>query len=178
MSPFTPKGARARWRIIFDILAELQPGEVLTYGRAAEAVDLDPEAGRTLLQAAVRRAGRENERVNRRAIEAVPTVGYRVVAASEHERLARQYQSRSVVALQSGQSKAVNVRLDELSPEGREVIGAMALAFARQGDAIRALDVRQQRLDEALAATTLKADRTEDEVAALRVRLDALENRK
>lgn len=177
MTPFRPVGERARWRIIFDLLAGMQPGEVLTYEDAAEAVGLDPVADLAVLQAAFRRAGQENEVTNRRAIEAVPRIGYRVVTADEHERLARKYQGRSIVALQSGRSKVSNVRLDELSAEGRAVIEAMGLAFSRQADAIRGLDIRQRNLEDALTATTQTANRTQEEVAEMRSRMAALEER-
>ena len=51
----------------------------------------------------------------------------------------------------------------------------MALAFSRQEDFNRRMDVRQKQLEGAMAAVSAKTDRSADEVAQLRARLEALE---
>lgn len=174
--PFTPVGERARWRIVYDVLTDLMPGDVLTYERCASVLDLDPVSDRGLIQKTVREAQRRNEVDNKRAIEAVPNVGYRVVQPIEHARLAKNYQRRSVVALRSGKSKVVHVDLAGMNPDTRKGFELMALAFSRQEDFNRRVDVRQRRLEEGLAAVAQKTERSSDEVAELRARLEALEH--
>ena len=175
--PFAPAGERARWRIVYDVLATLGPGDVITYDQAAEMLGLDPLQDRGLIQSAVRDAARRNEVDNKHAIEAVRNVGYRVVEAIEHARLAKNYQRKSEVAIRSGKSKVVNVDLSCLDHDTRRGFELMALAFSRQEDVNRKFDVRQQKLESALAAVTQKTDRSADEVAQLRARLEALETR-
>lgn len=177
MRPFQSSGERARWRIIYDVLAAMSPGDVLTYDRCAELLDLDPLQDRGLIQSAVRDAQRRNEVDNKSAIEAVPNVGYRVVEAIEHARLAKNYQRRSEVAISSGKSKVVNVDMSGLDHDTRHMFELMALAFSRQEDINRKFDVRQRKLESALAAVSQKTDRSADEVAQLRARLEALEAR-
>ena len=173
--PFQPKGERARWRIIYDVLAALGPGDVLTYDRCAVLLDLDPLKDRGLIQGAVRDAARRNEVDNKHAIEAIPNKGYRVVEAVEHARLAKNYQRRSVVALKAGKSKVVNVNMAGLDPDTRRGFELMAVAFARQEDFNRRLDIRQRRLEQSVAAVTQTVDRSAEEVAELRARLERLE---
>ena len=175
MAPFQPRGDRARWRIIYDTLATLGPGDVLTYDQCGELLDLEPFKDRGLIHNAVRDAARRNEVDNKRAVEAVPNVGYRVVEAVEHARLAKGYQRRSAVALRAGRSKVVNVDMSQLDPDTRRGFELMAVAFARQEDFNRRLDIRQRRLEESVAAVTQTVDRSAEEVAELHARLERLE---
>ena len=137
--PFAPIGDRARWRVIYDVLAELEPGDVLTYGRAAELLDLHETHDRAAIQKAIRRAAQENEVVNKRVIEPVKNVGYRVVHASEQAGIAKRYQRKSLDAIDTGTSKVVNVRLGELDQAERNAVAVIAAAFSRQAESIRRL---------------------------------------
>ena len=174
-APFTPVGDRARWRIIYDALAVMRPGDVLTYEHAARLLDLHPDDDRHTIQSAIRDAARRNETDNKHAIEAVPNVGYRVVQPTEHARLAKNYQRRSAVAIKSGKSKVVNVDLSGMDPDTRRGFELMALAFSRQEDFNRRMDIRQHRLERVVAATVEKTQRSSEEVAELRARLERLE---
>lgn len=175
MSPFQPVGDRARWRIVYDLLKTVPTGSMLGYDHIAGALDLDPETDRHVLQMAVRRAAKEHEQADQRAIEAVPNQGYRVVQAPEHLRLARQQQRRSSKALERGQSKVVHVDLTGLEPETRRAFEVVARAFALQMDMNRRLDVRQSKLEEAVNGMSARTDRTEQELADLKARLARLE---
>ena len=174
-APFTPVGDRARWRIIYDALAVMRPGDVLTYEHAARLLDLHPDDDRHTIQSAIRDAARRNETDNKHALEAVPNIGYRVVLPAEHARLAKHYQRRSVVALKSGRSKVVNVDMNGLDPDTRRVYEVMAVAMSQQLDFNRRMDIRQRRLERVVAATVEKTERSSEEVAELRARLERLE---
>lgn len=176
MSPFKPAGDRARWRIVYDVLLGVSIGDLVTYQALGEALNLDPDADRHKVQMAVRRAASEYLDVDKRALEAVPDEGYRVVNASGHLVLARRHQSKASKALQRGHSTASNVDLSGVEPQTRHALEVVAQAFALQMDYNRRLDVRQQRLEDALAEVAERSDRTEAEVAELRERLERLES--
>lgn len=176
MSPFEPHGDRARWRIVYeDLLVNHDENDLVTYEQLGEALDLDPETDRHMIQMAVRRAAKELEEADKQALDAVPNVGYRIVYAVEHMGLARRQQRRSHRALASGKSKVVNVDLTGLEPEARKAFEVMAQAFALQMDFNRRIDVRQKNLEQATRAVTERQARTEAELAELRERLARLE---
>jgi hypothetical protein len=89
VTPFEPAGDKARWRVLYDVLTKHGVGDVVTYDVMGEALNLDPEKERHTIQMAIRRAAREYEREDHRALEPVPNEGYRVVEPAEHMRLAR-----------------------------------------------------------------------------------------
>lgn len=175
MTPFEPVGETARWRIIYSLLEPLSTGSTLTYEQMGEALNLHPEDDRHSIQMAVRRAARESEQVDKRALEAVPNVGYRIVEPTEHGRLAVRQQQKSSRALKAGRSKVVNVDLNGVDPEVRKAFEVMAQAFSMQLDFNRRMDVRQKRLEDAVDSMAQKHDRSAGEVAALRERLERLE---
>lgn len=175
MSPFEPVGETARWRVLYQLLKETNIDGVLTYERMGVALDLDADTDRHTIQVAMRRAAKELESVDKHAVEAVPTVGYRVVWPEEHLSLARSQQRRSSKALARGHSKVVNVDLEGVDPEIRNAFQVVAAAFAMQMDFNRRTDVRQKKLEEALEAVHEKSTRTHEEVTELRERLERLE---
>lgn len=177
MSPFKAIGEQARWRTIYDLLVVTDTGGIVTYDDMAAALDLDGVKDRHVIQMAMRRAAREHETIDKRAVEAVPNLGYRVVLPPEHMRLARQHQARSSKALVAGRSKVVNVDLNGLEPDVRQAFQIVAQAFAMQMDFNRRMDVRQQRLEETLNTIAERHGRSETEIAELRERLARLERR-
>jgi hypothetical protein len=179
MSPFNPIGDRARWRTVYDLLRKTATGQVLTYEAIGEALELDPGSERHVIQMAVRRAAREHEEADNRAIESVPNKGYRVVEAPEHLRLARGHHKRASKSLVRGQSKVVHVDLGALEPETRRAFEVVAVAFAAQIEYNKTFDIRQKRLEKAFEDITARTDkteqRTEQEIAELKARLARLE---
>lgn len=175
MSPFTPRGTRARWRIIYDLLCAAKVDDIVTYEQLAEALELDPDSDRHTVQMAVRRAAQEHEQADKRALDVVPNVGYRIVRAPEHLTLARRHQKRSSRALVRGHSKAVNVDLSNVDDATRHALEMVARAFSMQMDFNRRFDVRQKRLEDAVSAVNERTERTEAEMTELRARLERLE---
>lgn len=174
-APFEPVGDLARWRTVYDMLKPLVVDDVLTYEALAQALGLNADHDRPVMQAAVRRAARTFEQADKHALVAVPNVGYRVVRADEHVVLARGQQRRASRALERGHSKVVNVDLRGLSPEVRALTEATARAFSLQMDFNRRFDVRQQRLEGVVAEVSERTDRSEAEIAELKARLARLE---
>ncbi len=124
---------------------------------------------------AMRRAAKEYEEVEKRAVESVPNVGYRIVRADEHLRLARTQQKRAGKSLARGHSKVVNVDFNEIDPETRKAFEVVARAFSMQMDFNKRFDTRQRRLEEVVESVSQRSERTEAELDALRQRLARLE---
>lgn len=175
MSPFVPIGEQARWRTLYEILQAHDVDDVVTYVEMGKALDLDPETDRHSLQMAFRRAAKQYERQDRRAVEAVPNVGYRIVEPAEHLRLARSEQRKSGKALERGQSKIVHVDLNGVEPEVRKAFEVTARAFSVLLDYSRRLDTRQDRLESALDSMATRQERSDNDVADLKARLARLE---
>jgi hypothetical protein len=175
MAAFRPLGDRARWRTLYGLLRERDIGDVLTYDAMADALELDAKADRHTMQMAMRRAARELETVDKRAVEPVLNIGYRIVEPAVHIELARRHQRKANTSLARGQSKVVNVDFNQLDPETCRAFEIVAAAFAAQIDFNRRMDVRQQHLERAVESVTQRSARTEEELAALRDRLRRLE---
>ncbi len=175
MSPFQPSGSRARWRALYEVLLGCDVEDVVTYEALGEAIDLDPDKERHQIQMALRRAAREYEVVDKRALDVLPNVGYRVVTAPEHLRLADQQQRKAGRALERGHSKVVNVDLNLVDDETRKAFEAVGRAFALQMDFNRRMAYRQGRTEAALREMSDRTERTDVELADLRARLERLE---
>jgi alkylated DNA nucleotide flippase Atl1 len=175
MSPFQPVGDKARWRVVYELLRKAPVGGIVTYEQLGEALGLDPADERQVIQMAVRRAAKEHEEADKRALDVVPNTGYVIVPAQEHLRLARKHQKRSSRSLARGHSKVTNVDLSGLDPDARHAFEVVARAFAMQMDFNKRFDVRQSKLEEAVDAMSQHASRTDDEIRELKERLAKLE---
>lgn len=175
MSPFEPSGDRARWQIIYDLLVKADVDETVTYEAMGTVLGLDPDEDRHAIQMAVRRAAREHEVTDNRALDAVPNVGYRIVPAPEHLTLARRHQRKAGKSLDRGLSKVQHVDLSGLDPEMRRAFEVVAIAFRMQADFNQRLDIRQKKLERQVEAAASVQEHTSEEIAQLRLRLDRLE---
>jgi len=124
---------------------------------------------------AVRRAAREHEVMDNRALDAVPNEGYRVVEAAAHMELAQRHQRKGQRSTLRALSKVEHVDLTGLDVAARRAFEVVAIAFKLQADINRKLDIRQKTLERQVSAAMSAQDRTSDEVADLRARLEKLE---
>lgn len=175
MSPFEPVGDTARWRVVYGMLLKAATGSTVTYEAMGGALHLDPDDDRHTIQMAVRRAAREHEVADGRALDAVPNVGYRIVEVPEHLVLARRHQKKAGRSLARGQSKVEHVDLSGVDPDTRRAFEVVAIAFKMQADFNRRLDIRQKRLESQVQAAVSAQEHTSDEIAELRERLEKLE---
>jgi len=175
MTPFEPVGDEARWRIIYDVIQVKTTGDTISYDELGRALDLDPATERQTIQLSMRRAAKHSETEDKRALEAIPNQGYRIVEAEEHMRLARGQQKKAGKALGRGQSKVVNVDFNGMDPEVRKAFETVAVAFSMQMDMLRRTDVRQAHLEKVLDKIGQRGERSETEIAELRTRLEQLE---
>ena len=174
-TPFRPLGDKARWRILYGMLTGRQPGAVITYDEMGLVLGLDPEGDRPAIRSALARAAREYGEQDKRAIEAVPGTGYRVIAPREHLRLARRHQRRAGRSLDRGHSAVTDVDLSGMDEASRRAFELVATAFAYQQDVSRRLQDAQRRQGETIDAIVGRADRTDEEVHEIRARLARLE---
>lgn len=175
MPAFEPAGpdGRALWYAAYELLKGVAINDVLTYEDLETALDR-PRAG---VQASMRRAAKELLNEDKRAVIAVPNVGYRVIEPGEHLDVAKTRQRRSTRQLQRGQDVITNVDMSGMTPELRKMFGAVGTAFSLQLDFMRRLDVGQRKLADRLDAMAPKVDRTVEDVEKLKARLAALEKK-
>lgn len=178
MAPFTPIGDRPRWAVVYDFLKAHDVAEVVTYAELAEVLDLDPVRNRSAVQVAVRSAAGRFLTEERQALEAVPNVGYRIVEASEHLRLAKGHQAKASTALVRSHKTVVHTDVNGFDPALRRVFEVTATALSYQMDFIRRLDVRTAELESTMNVIAAGRERTDEEVAEIRRRLDRMESLK
>ena len=174
-SNFTPVGERSRWLVIYDLLTVCETNGIVTYVAMGEALGLDPDKDRLLIQGAMRRAAKEHQVVDKRAVVAVANRGYRVVEAQEHLGLARRQQVRSTRALRRGHSVAVNVDMSKVEPETRKALDMVASVIAMQMDFNRRAESKLNAHDRAIKSLVEATERTEQEREEFRSRLERLE---
>jgi hypothetical protein len=175
VSRFEALGREARWRAVYALLKPLKVGDILTYECMAEAIELDPD-DRNKIRIALHRAAREYEQVDKHAVESVPNVGYRVVEAAEHLKLAQRRQKRAGRQLKRGHDHVVHVDFNGMDQEVRKGFEVTAHAFSMLLDYNRRFDVRQKRLEKVMQETGQRTERNEAEIAELKERLARLEH--
>lgn len=164
VKPFQPKGERAQWRIIHEMLERLDVGDTLTYEQIKDALDVD-DINR--VRGAVRQAAKVWGEERHRAIAPVYRVGYRVVGAAEHELLARSQHRRSRRALNRGRAFLRDADRSQLSPADRARFDRMEFDLSRQADMIKRIDTRQDNMQRALEEDRLARKATEEKLARM-----------
>lgn len=163
LKPFEIKGEAPQWSLIYDILATKNIGDVATYAELSEAIDADIRTTR----APFYKAANQLLEQKLRGTEVVPNVGYRIVEASEHQRLARgqhkkaRRRIRQAIRIVDGTDRSL------LDPQGRSEIDAIKINLSRQADAIRRLENRQTRSEAALKAVEKTVESDSDRIAKL-----------
>jgi FKBP-type peptidyl-prolyl cis-trans isomerase 2 len=177
--PFEPIGAQARWKTVYEILVKTPTGDIITYEQLGEALGLNPEDDRNKIVQALRRAAKEHEEHDKRAVDVAPGQGYRPVDPTGSLTLARRQQKKAGRSLVRGHSKAVNVDLNGVDPEVRKALEMLGHAFTLQMDFNRRFEGKQARLEQTIREIADSAaedrKRTAEEVAELRERLARLE---
>ncbi len=171
---FQPVGEKSRRSLVLDLLRGASVGDVVTYGDLYEALKT---SDRALVQAAVGSAKNEFLRIDQRALEAVPNIGYRLVESSDQMRLAKGQQSKASRALVKSKDLVVNIDYNNLTPVERKLAEAMGYMLAQQSDFMRRYDIRHKNLENALEAITVKVDQSAESQEDIRERLARVEAR-
>lgn len=184
-------GELPRWRILYDVMIKLKPGDLITYVEMAGllGLDIDVAGNKSMLHAALRKAVDELLERHRTVFHLVRGRGYQVARPGQVIEVARQHQARAVAEIESGHTKIEAVDRSQVDSTTARLIEATAMGFARQAAMMRQLDVRQKRVETAMAAlaetaytavnradeTATRVDATEAEIGELRQRIAELE---
>lgn len=166
---FDVKGDRAQWRTVYDYLSSMNVGDVVKHD---ELSGLLPDSPASSVGSAFRRAVQECETQNRRTFASVRGVGYKMVDANEHERLARGHHKRAKRQLKTAKRKASSADRSRLTREERARIDAVELNLSRQIEMTNRLEARVAKVE-----NDLKTARREQssEAAVLNERLERVE---
>lgn len=161
---FEVKGDRPQWQTVYERLSEMDIGEVI---KDLDLLALLPDAPELSVRSAFWRAVREMEDEHKRSFTRVRLVGYRMVRAVEHERLARDQHRRAKRRIGAAIRKAHSADRKLLNTDERKRIDAIEDHLGRQQGMIRRLDARLDKTDARVA-------RTEKESVELTDRVDRL----
>lgn len=170
---FTPQGSKAKWEQVFEVFSGHQSGDTVSYAEIDFA--LDGVHTRTQVQGIVYQAARRLLERENKALEAIPNIGYRIVQANEHVRLAGKQQGRASRALARGTRQVVHVDLNGLTEVEKALVQATGHALAAQADYMRRLDIRQKRTERAVATVTKVQSEQSEEMQRLQERIARLE---
>ena len=146
-APFTPKGARPEWRLIYDaLLAGAEFDDLISYA------DLDQTLGRDFRarRAPLYRARVEFGAQRRRWLEAVPNQGYRVIRAKEHLRVAHGHKQRARAQYRRMMTVSGATDLSHLTPEELEAFDAQSRINATLVAIVSSHEQRLGRIEETL----------------------------
>lgn len=155
---FEIKGDKPQWKIVTDVLKTKDIGDIVTYEEILSA--LGPDFPRNSLSPVVWSAIRKFRETDKRTFENVRTVGWRMVEATEHSRLARRAQLRGKRRLADAVSISSNTDLTRLNPEQRRFQQAQELH-------LRQLLARLTRVEEKVEKTEEKVEKTDLRVGAV-----------
>jgi hypothetical protein len=135
--------------VLYEAVVDLKPGDVI---KDAELLALLPDAPEASVRSAFTRAVKEAELELSRSFCRVRLVGYRMVAANEHERLARGHHKRAKGQLRTAKRKATSADRSLLTREERARIDAVELNLSRQIEMTARLESRVARVEDELKA--------------------------
>lgn len=167
-TPFQPKGKEAEWRPVYRAFKKLPVDGVIDYETLTDLL------GRPFLpdRSPLYRAMRELENKDKRTIEVVTGTGYRVVAAAEHERLARHHQKKSRRQLGKGLRRIRSADRRQLDALAVERLDDMEARFSRLQTMVRTLDDRTKLTEKRQRKTDEKTETVTAQVARLTAALE------
>lgn len=154
---FESKNGKAQWETVVEILTTKNIGDIVTYDEVLEA--LGPDFPKAAMSGVVWKAIRKF-RDHKRTFENVRKVGWMMVEATEHSRLARKQQVRSQRRLKDAMSISASADLSRLDPASRREIQAQFLHLSKLHDQVsRRVDKVEQRMDVAEKAQLTADDK-------------------
>lgn len=133
------------WKAVYDYLRNLRPGDVVTYEKYEELLGRDLRDNRYPHNRAVK----ELEEVDKRTMEAVRSLGYRVIEAGEHVRLARTHERRGHRQIRKGIRKVVCADPALMTDEQRRINIETQIRLSRLEESHRALSRRVRQVESA-----------------------------
>jgi hypothetical protein len=164
MRPFQPRGEKAQWRIIYDLLDRLDVGDILGYDQITEALEVDHI---NQVRGAVLRAARVWGQDRHRALTPVHKVGYRIVAGAETEILIRRQHRRTRRSAGRTRDLARDTDRSLLTPADRAKWDRMEIELSRQADMVARIDTRTAKVEQAIEVDRAARRATEEKVARM-----------
>lgn len=167
-APFESINTVPRWKMILDVITPLEVDEAVTFDQLNDAAGIDVREVRGDLYRAIQTL----ESDHHRTMESVRTVGYRVVAANEHGRLAKKHHKKSRRQIDKAIRKADSSDRSKLTEVERREIDSMGSTLRSHRDMIRRLELRVDRTEARLQLVEQVQDK---DASAQASRIDALE---
>lgn len=164
---FDTKHDTPEWKTLLECLVKLEPDGVIGYEELSELLDRPFSDDRTPLY----RAQTHLERDHHRTLECIRNTGYRVVAASEHERLAGKHQRRARRQVRKARNRATSANRSELSQAQRERLDVITATLEKHETMLRRNSTRIETVDERRKESDR---RVQSDMAALSARVDDL----
>jgi hypothetical protein len=173
--PGRPAGELPRWRLLYDAMATLKPGDLLRYEEMGELLGLDflEPKGKQAILGGARKAAEQLRQQEKMVFRIVRGHGYEVAQPAQVIELARRHQARAVAEVEAGHAKIEAIDLAQVDVTTARLIEATAMGFARQAVMMRQLDVRQDRLETAMAAVSVTAQAAFTRVEETSTRVEA-----
>lgn len=159
-----PKGPQAQWRFVYDRMVKMNVGDLLSneeVDKIAEEAGAAPGTRGSLLARAVQ----EMESKHSRTLANVRGVGYRMVAASEHSKLAAAKRKRARRQLRGAVSKLTSADRSQLTETQRRELDLQAEQLRRHDEMLKRLDAKTKRHEDRLDAIEARTAVTEKEQA-------------
>lgn len=166
---FEIKGDRAQWVLVYDALAALEVGKILTYEELDAILKRDFREDRSPIYRAIRQLEIED----RRTVVSVRSEGYRVIEAREHEALARHHHKKSRRQLGKAVDKAASANRSALTADERKRMDGLEMNLRQHSQMIRRLEQRDEQRQSEIKS--LRRD-TSTDFAEMSERLDHLED--
>lgn len=161
---FQPKADRSQWQIVFERLSKMGVGDTITHGQLDALL---PDAGEGSVKSAFYRAVTECEMELHRTFASVRGIGYRMVEAREHERLAKDHHRRARRQLKRSQRKVTSADRSQLTREERARLDAVELQLARQVELTSRLDAKVKAESRERKAADAELSERVDKLTAL-----------
>ena len=144
MKPFELKGAVSERQMIYDLIVQIAPGELVTYKQFEKALGRDLRDSRTPLFHAIK----DLEINEQRTMEVVRGKGYRVVEPREHERLARHHQYKGRRQLTYSLRKARSAPREKLTPDEASRLDELEQRLVAQEQMLKRISERTKVVEQ------------------------------
>lgn len=171
------RGPKSQRQTIVDFMADRPYDSVTTYEELGAALGMNPRDDKQLIRSVVHSARDALAKEHHRTLEAVRSVGYRIIRPEEHVKVAGELQRKAGRTVALARTTVESVDLAELSEEGRKIAMAAAAALGYQAQMIQRMDLRQADIERVLDAVTEKVDETVAATEEHQARLSTLEER-
>lgn len=164
---FETKGEQPEWRLLYDVIAARQIGDVVTYDDLGKALGRDFLENRT----PIFRAIKELEETHKRTFVNERGVGYRMIEPTEHKKASLAHAKRSTRQLKKAVAKLDSADRSLLGPDDARYFDTAATAVGQLYLNQIALARRLKRHEEIITDVAHSNDVAHDRIAAIEAAL-------